>query len=69
MNIVLFLKVIAWIGISYSTLFIASSFHTEKNYTPLHRSLDRMRGVTVTFPRGKYWLIWIVSLAFIISSW
>lgn len=67
-KLILFLKIIAWIGAISSTLFTGMCIYGTLTYPgSTEELLDKLNGKKVVYPAGKWLIIAIICWAFIIA--
>lgn len=64
-----FLTVLAYVGAVLGGALFALRVYTAITYTELQRFLDNYRGQHATFPIAVPGLIFVVSMAFLVSKW
>lgn len=74
MNLILFVQIVAWPLMVLSGLLLilrlygAWDYHGSK-HADLKKVIDDIRGVRRTFPITKPFILFLISLAAIVSTW
>lgn len=69
MNTILtFLTILAWVFGVLAIGLIASRIYANYSYTELAKALDKARGINKTFPILRPGFVFIICLAWILSS-
>jgi hypothetical protein len=69
-QIITFFTVLAWAGAVIGFLMLAVAMYSNATYeNSIQRTIDRMNRVTRSWPTGRWFLLALVSVAFLYSTW